>query len=116
MGAKRYLSALKYAEFVLGNSSSGITEAPSMHLPTVNIGDRQRGRIQADSIINCEPKKECILEAINKALSPEFKSLCKTVKNPNGDGDTTRKIVQIIKDFNALKAVDLKKKFYDLGF
>lgn len=114
LGAKRYLSALKYAEFVLGNSSSGITEAPSMHLPTINIGDRQRGRIQAESIINCDPKKDDILKAIEKALSSDFKELCKTVKNPNGDGNTTKKIVQTIKSFYSANAIDLKKKFYNL--
>lgn len=114
LGARRYLSALKYAEFVMGNSSSGIIEAPSMHLPTINIGDRQRGRIQAESIINCEPKKESILKAIEKALSPEFKDFCKNVKNPNGDGDTTRKIVQAIKEFYNNRNVDIKKSFYDI--
>ena len=114
LGARRYLSALKYAEFVMGNSSSGLIEAPSMRLPTINIGDRQRGRIQAESIINCEPEKESILKAIEKALSPEFKEFCKTVKNPNGDGDTTRKIVQAIKEFYNNRDVDIKKSFYDI--
>ena len=114
LGARRYLSALKYAEFVMGNSSSGIIEAPSMHLPTINIGDRQRGRIQAESIINCEPRKESILAAIDKALSSSFKKKCQTVKNPNGDGDTTRKIVQAIKDYCAKHKVDIKKSFYDI--
>ena len=114
LGVRRYLSALKYAEFVMGNSSSGIIEAPSMRLPTINIGDRQRGRIQAESIINCEPKKESILKAIEKALSPEFKDFCKNVKNPNGDGDTTRKIVQAIKEFYNNRDVDIKKSFYDI--
>jgi len=114
LGARRYLSALKYAEFVMGNSSSGIIEAPSMHLPTINIGDRQRGRIQAASIINCEPNKGCILAAMEKALSPHFKRICATVKNPNGDGDTTRKIVGTIKDFWSKQHIDIKKSFYDL--
>ena len=114
LGARRYLSALKYAEFVMGNSSSGIIEAPSMHLPTINIGDRQRGRIQAASIINCEPNKGCILAAMEKALSPHFKRFCATVKNPNGDGDTTRKIVGTIKDFWSKQHIDIKKSFYDL--
>ena len=113
LGARRYLSALKYAEFVMGNSSSGIIEAPSMHLPTINIGDRQRGRIQAASIINCEPNKECILVAMEKALSSDFKRICATVKNPNGDGDTMRKIVGTIKDFWSKQHVDIKKSFYD---
>lgn len=114
LGALRYLSALKYAEFVMGNSSSGLIEAPSMHLPTINIGDRQRGRIQAESIINCEPRKPEILKAIEKALSKEFKDFCKTVKNPNGDGDTARKMVSVIKRYCAENSIDIKKRFYDI--
>lgn len=114
LGAVRYLSALKYAEFVMGNSSSGIIEAPSMHLPTINIGDRQRGRIQAESIINCAPKTQDILDAMAKAVTPEFKELCKHVVNPNGDGKTSARIVLHIKEYCATHKVDIMKKFYDL--
>lgn len=70
---QRYMSMLASADFVIGNSSSGIIEVPSFKIPTINIGDRQKGRIQASSVINCEPNKNDILEAIDKALSNEFK-------------------------------------------
>lgn len=114
LGSLHYLSAMKYCEFVLGNSSSGLIEAPSFKIPTVNIGDRQRGRIKARSIIDCEPNAENIIWGMKKALSPEFRDECKTVINPNGDGDTTRKIVDRIKNYCSQYSVDLKKKFYDL--
>lgn len=114
LGVVRYLSALKYAEFVMGNSSSGIIEVPSMHLPTINIGDRQRGRLQAKSIINCAPKTQDILDAMRKASAPEFKELCKTVANPNGDGKTSARIVSHIKEYCNTHTVDIMKKFYDL--
>ena len=114
LGAVRYLSALKHAEFVMGNSSSGIIEAPSMKIPTVNIGDRQRGRLQAQSIINCTPITSDILNAIDKALTPEFKELCKHVVNPNGDGKTSERIVSNIKEYCRTHQVDIMKKFYDL--
>lgn len=114
LGSVRYLSAMKYCEFVLGNSSSGLIEAPSFKKPTVNIGDRQKGRIKAKSVIDCEPFEQNILEAIKKALSDEFKIICKGVVNPNGDGKTTEKIVEHIKDYCANYTIDLKKKFYDL--
>ena len=77
MGSKRYLSALKLCEFVMGNSSSGLIEAPTFHIPTINIGDRQRGRIKAETVIDCEPEKKSILQAITKARSREFKEICK---------------------------------------
>jgi GDP/UDP-N,N'-diacetylbacillosamine 2-epimerase (hydrolysing) len=73
LGAKRYLSALNYALFAIGNSSSGLAEVPSFHIPTVNIGDRQKGRMQGESIINCAPKDDSIAAAIEKALSPAFR-------------------------------------------
>lgn len=114
LGSLKYLSAMKYCEFVLGNSSSGLIEAPSFKIPTVNIGDRQRGRIKANSVIDCEPLEQNILEAIDKAMSPEFRHICKATVNPNGDGDTTRKIVDSIKYYCENHTVDLKKRFYDL--
>ena len=74
LGLKRYLSLLSYAEFVIGNSSSGIIEVPSFKIPTINIGDRQKGRTQARSVINCIPKADNIIEAISTASSEEFKT------------------------------------------
>lgn len=113
LGSLRYLSALNEAAMVIGNSSSGIIEAPSFHIPTINIGDRQKGRVQAQSVINCDPNKESILEAVKKARSSEFQEVCKCVKNPNGDGNTSDKIICHIKEvWN--KSVNIKKKFYDL--
>lgn len=116
LGMKKYLSVLKGAEFMLGNSSSGILEAPAIHVPTVNIGDRQRGRLQAESIINCEPKKDAIVAAMKKAMSPEFRKIAANVKNPFGDGHISEKIVAVLQDFLVNKKIDLKKKFYDIDF
>lgn len=111
LGMKRYLSAVKYAEFVLGNSSSGIIEAPSMGTPTVNIGERQKGRLMADSIVNCEPEEMSIVKAIEKAAGMEH-----TASFIYGDGDTSGKIARIIKEQLSLGKPDLKKKFYDIKF
>lgn len=113
MGQIRYLSAMKYASVVIGNSSSGIIEAPSFKVPTVNIGDRQKGRIQANSTINCEPTVESIESAIQKALSEEFQLDIKALINPYGDGQVSGKILQqMTKAFE--QKISLKKTFYDL--
>ena len=69
LGMKRYLSAVKHAQFVLGNSSSGIIEAPALGVPTVNIGDRQQGRIMAESVIGCEPERAAIMRAMDQAAA-----------------------------------------------
>lgn len=116
LGMRRYMSALKNAACVIGNSSSGILEAPSFGIPTVNIGDRQRGRIQAQSVINCAPTRGDILRALEQALSPEFRQLSARVVNPYGAGDTSFRIVEIIQDFLYHKKIDLKKKFFDIPF
>lgn len=113
MGMLKYLSAMKYCDVVIGNSSSGIIEAPSFKKPTVNIGDRQKGRIQAESVLNCDASEEEISKAIDISLSDEFTSKVLTVKNPYGDGDVSSKILNKIKYF-LNKDIDLKKKFYDL--
>lgn len=114
LGVLRYLSALKYATMVIGNSSSGLVEAPSFHIPTVNIGDRQRGRLAAESVINCNPLQEDIERAMKLALSSEFQTKVKYVRNPYGDGKASEKIVQILKDNIIHSTVNLKKKFYDM--
>lgn len=116
LGVIRYLSALKYARMVIGNSSSGLIEAPSFHIPTINIGDRQKGRIQAGSVINCEPVFEEICQAISIANSIEFQNKCKNIVNPYGDGDTCSKIFNIIEDELVKKDIQLKKSFYNLKF
>ena len=114
LGIRRYLSLMKYAEFVIGNSSSGIIETPSFHIPTVNIGDRQRGRLQSKSIINCGTTKEEIVKAINKALSEEHKELCKNVVSLYGDGHSAKRIADKMFEVVAKDNIDLKKKFYDI--
>jgi len=114
LGVQRYLSALKYAQMMLGNSSSGIIEAPAMHIPTVNIGDRQKGRMMADSIICCEPKRGSIVAAMKEALTPEFKSVASRTVCPFGNGDTTERVLVEIKSFVKGTVHDTKKKFYDL--
>ena len=114
LGVRRYLSLMKYAEFVLGNSSSGIIETPAFHVPTVNIGDRQRGRLQSESIINSDADKGSIMQAIQTALSDGHKSICKTVVSPYGDGTAARRIAEKIVDVVLAGGVDLKKSFYDM--
>jgi len=113
LGTIRYLSALKYCSLVIGNSSSGLIEAPSFGIPTINIGDRQKGRLQADSVINCRPVKDEIKKAIEIALSEDFKEKAKNTNNPYGNGNTSGKIVEIIKDFILNDKINLKKHFYD---
>lgn len=114
LGALRYLSALKYATVVIGNSSSGLVEVPSFKIPTINIGDRQKGRLQADSVINCEPEMQAVCDAMEKAVSDEFVKISSVVVNPYGDGNTSGKIVQTMVQILVHEEVDLKKKFYDV--
>ena len=116
LGVRRYLSLMKYSAFVLGNSSSGIIEAPAFKIPTVNIGDRQKGRLQADSIINCKPMAEDIIHAIYIALSEDFQNNCKSVICPYGDGNAARSIAE--KTFETVMEgkIDIKKSFFDLKF
>ncbi len=112
LGMKRYLSAVKYSRFVLGNSSSGIIEAPALGVPTVNIGDRQQGRIMAESVISCEPQCQSILDAMALAMHMEQKKY----HSPYGDGNTSEQIVCIIKDFFEKEKINLKKRFYDIPY
>ena len=113
LGVVRYLSLMKSAEFVLGNSSSGIIETPSFGIPTINIGDRQRGRLQPESIINCSTDCESIEAAIQKAMDSEFKKICKSVISPYGDGHAAENIASKIVEVVSKDEIDLKKKFYD---
>jgi len=114
LGQLRYLSALQHVDVVLGNSSSGLAEAPSFKLATIDIGDRQKGRIKAESVISCEPTKKSISEALNLAFSEKFQEKLKGVKNPYGEGGASEGIVSIIKNFNYSNII--KKKFYDIKF
>ena len=112
MGQVRYLSALKFVDAVVGNSSSGLTEAPIFGIGTINIGDRQKGRINLGSVINCNPTKESISNAFNELYSERFQKALSIVKSPYGNGGTSEKIKNIVKNFD-LKNI-LKKSFYDL--
>lgn len=114
LGMKKYLSALNNAAFVLGNSSSGIIETPSFGIPTINIGNRQKGRMQAESVINCGTETEEIIAAIQKAMSQDFRDGIKNVKNPYGNGKTSEKLVSILEELVTNQEIDLQKKFYDL--
>ncbi len=113
LGMIKYLSALKYCSMVIGNSSSGLLEAPSFGVPTINIGNRQKGRLQASSVINCSPAQEEIKQAIDLALSDSFIKQAKMTVNPYGNGDTSRKVVETVKEYLLNRKIDLKKKFYD---
>lgn len=114
LGVRRYLSLMKYAEFVLGNSSSGIIETPAFHVPTVNVGDRQRGRLQSESIINCGEATDNIVAAINHVMTTEFKDVCNKVISPYGDGHAAERIAKKIYEVVDSDKMDLKKKFFDI--
>ena len=116
LGMKRYLSAVKGASFVIGNSSSGLIEVPAFHIPTINIGDRQKGRIKGDTVIDCEPEKGSIVEAIRRAMDEEFLRDIQNCQNPYGDENTSDRIVKITRDFLMEEQRNLKKKFYDVEF
>ncbi|MCT4566306.1 MAG: UDP-N-acetylglucosamine 2-epimerase [Maledivibacter sp.] len=115
MGQLRYLSAMRYVDIVVGNSSSGIIEAPSFKIPTINIGDRQKGRIQAKSVINCKPLKNDIIGSINKALSKDFRESLIHIKNPYGNDDVSYNILKTIKKYLFNNSFNIKKGFYDIS-
>lgn len=112
MGQLRYLSALKFMDAVVGNSSSGLAEAPSFKVATVNIGDRQKGRIKAESVIDCLPEKSSILNVLQTVDTVEFKTKLKNTNNPYGNGCASTEIVNVLKTFDVENS--LKKSFYDL--
>ena len=116
LGMKRYLNAIRHACFVIGNSSSGLIEVPSFHVPTINIGDRQLGRIAGETVINCQPDRDSIGNAIDKAMDSEFLKSIAGTHSPYGDGHTSEKIMEIIKDVFSGDKIALKKKFFDLSF
>lgn len=114
LGQLKYLSALEYSSMMIGNSSSGIIEMPFFKKPTINIGDRQKGRILDESIIQCKPIKESVISAIKKGLSKEFLEKCKLQPNIFGDGRTSAKIKKTLKVVNVQSLI--KKEFYDIHF
>lgn len=113
LGQICYLSALQYVDVVLGNSSSGLVEVPAFHIPTVNIGDRQRGRVCADSVIHCNNSVDEIKDALQLALSDQMRQRVAKVDNPYEKEGTSDKIVETICD--ALEyGIEIKKSFYDI--
>ncbi|WP_103616030.1 UDP-N-acetylglucosamine 2-epimerase [Campylobacter concisus] len=113
LGQLRYLSAIKFVDIVLGNSSSGLSEVPSFKKATINIGDRQKGRARASSVIDVRPDRKEILTAIKRAYSKEFEQILKDTINPYDGGNPSKKMVKILKE-TKLDGI-LKKKFYDIG-
>ncbi len=114
LSSLRYMSSMKYADAVIGNSSSGIIEAPSLKIPTVNIGDRQRGRIQAASILNCIPDADAIRQTIEQALSPAFQEKLPGISNPYDRLGTCSAIVGLLERTD-IKGI-IKKTFHDVNF
>ncbi len=112
LGVKRYLSVMKYVSAVVGNSSSGILETPSFHIPTLNVGDRQKGRLSADSIVNCTSDKDSILKGLDIILSEKSRNIAAKVKNPYEQSNTAQKIFDIVSTY-PLENI-LRKHFYDL--
>ena len=112
LGQVRYLSLMKQVDVVVGNSSSGIIEAPSFKIPTVNIGDRQKGRVRAASVIDCQPGRASTAAALIKAFDPEFRASLKNMTNPYEQENTAARIKETLKAFD-LNGI-LKKEFYDL--
>lgn len=114
LGIRRFVSLQRYSLGLLGNSSSGIIETPSLGVPTINIGDRQKGRLKADSVIDCAPIAEDIERAIKKAQSQDMIERARKCINPYGLGNTGEEIVKTIKNFLREDKVNLMKGFYDL--
>ena len=112
LGQVRYLSCLAQVDAIVGNSSSGLHEAPSFRKATINIGDRQKGRIQSKSVINCKPLSQDIQKAIKDSYSQEFKERLLNVRNPYGDGGAAKRIVETISNVDLSSLIH--KEFYDL--
>jgi len=114
LGNLKYLSTMQFVDAVVGNSSSGIIEALSFKIGTINIGDRQKGRVRAKSVIDCKPTKKEIKASFEKLYAKEFQQGLATVTSPYGDGNTAKKIKAALKSFDTEDI--LKKSFYDLDF
>ena len=112
LGQLRYLSCIQHVDGVVGNSSSGLTEVPSFKKGTINIGDRQKGRLKAESVIDCEPNLNSISNALKKIYTSGFKKRLETIENPYGNGGASEYIVQKLED-QSLNNL-LKKRFYDI--
>jgi len=114
LGQLNYLSALQYIDFIIGNSSSGLLEAPSFKTGTINIGDRQNGRLKAESVVDCLPNKKNIKRAIKKIYSNRFQNILKDVKNPYDHGCVSKKITKVLKKVKLDEI--LKKNFFNIKF
>jgi GDP/UDP-N,N'-diacetylbacillosamine 2-epimerase (hydrolysing) len=112
LGPLRYLSCLQFVDGVVGNSSSGLTEAPSFRTGTLNIGERQSGRLRASSVIDCSPRRDEIAAGIRRMLSPEFRLRLAEARNPYGDGGATERIVDVLRTYPLHGLV--QKTFHDL--
>jgi GDP/UDP-N,N'-diacetylbacillosamine 2-epimerase (hydrolysing) len=112
LGSLKYLSCLKLVDVILGNSSSGLLEAPTLKIPTLNIGDRQKGRLKAKSVIDCPPKSKKIVYYLNKILSSYKKNKYQNFKSPYGAPGASKKIVSILEKIDYKKL--LKKTFNDI--
>lgn len=113
LGRIGYISTLKFAKIMIGNSSSGLYEAPVFKIPTINIGNRQKGRVHGNTVINCEVSENAINNAILTALSEDFQDQCKKSENMFGDGHAAERIIKHVKD--KLKGtIGLAKQFYDI--
>ena len=113
LGQLRYLSALQFVDFVIGNSSSGILEVPAFHIPTINIGDRQKGRIICESVINSTNSLEDIKKSITFALDKQFRETIQQQEMLYGNGTAAEKILKVIKEY---PIIPLKKSFYDISY
>ncbi|MEZ8086784.1 UDP-N-acetylglucosamine 2-epimerase [Vibrio sp. 1S139] len=111
LGQVRYLSSVKHAAAIIGNSSSGIIEVPAFDVPTVNIGARQKGRLAAKSVLNTTTTKESISNAIGLAVSRKYKAEDENIANPYGQGDSSKQVIEMIKGLN----FDPCKSFYDVN-
>lgn len=114
LGMIRYLSALQYCEMVIGNSSSGIIEAPSFRIPTINIGNRQFGRIRAESVIDCGNRVEDISTAIQEAKRLKTDRILQDMENPYEKSDTSERIRSEIRNY-LLQNKTIEKRFYDIS-
>ena len=112
LGARRYLSVLRCVKAVVGNSSSGILEVPSMHIPTLNIGIRQMGRQRAESVVDCDTTYESIKAGLDRVLSDEMCSHARTINNPYEKANTLEQIVEIVVTFPLEKII--QKPFHDI--
>ncbi len=112
LGRLRYLSMMRFVDGVVGNSSSGIIEAPSFHIGTVNIGDRQKGRIKAGSVIDCAPERLSIRKAIKRLYSSGFRKGLKKIRNPYGDDGASARIMKVLKNNKSKEGVN--KSFFDM--